>query len=301
MAAQWSSTWSQSRTCRPSPYSGSGSPSSAFVTNSGSTFSGYWLGPYVFEPRVIDAFTANVRTVASTCRSPPAFEALYGLDGMSVSSSFEDEPGSTSPYTSSVDTCTYRAPTADACWRRTYVPRTSVSMNSAAPKIERSTWVSAAKLTIASQPSAAVATASRSAMSLWTNSTSAPSRFARLPEYVSLSRTTTRSPAAARRFAKCDPMKPAPPVTRIRIGRSLDRGDNHQCGRTCEREPDRGDDPCGGITQGESADDPGRRSGREPDCAQACYHVSAIRADADVEAVLRVRLVCPVSEPDGEQ
>src|SRR4051794_22335606 len=53
-------------------------------------------------------------------------------------------------------------------------------------------------------------------MSPSTSSTCAPSRFAGLPEYVSLSSTTTSSPAAARRFAKCEPMNPAPPVTSTR-------------------------------------------------------------------------------------
>src|SRR4051812_24373116 len=43
--------------------------------------------------------------------------------------------------------------------------------------------------------------------------TSQPSRFAGLPEYVSLSRTTTSSPAATIRLTKCEPMNPAPPVT----------------------------------------------------------------------------------------
>ena len=99
------------------------------------------------------------------------------------------------------------------------MPSTSVSMNSAAPRIERSTCVSAAKLTTASQPSPAFATASASQMSPSTSRTSQPSRFAGLPEYVSLSSTTTSSPAASRRLTKCEPMKPAPPVTRIRIAR----------------------------------------------------------------------------------
>ena len=43
--AAWSETWSQSRTCIPSPYIGSGSPASALVTNSGMSFSGCWYGP----------------------------------------------------------------------------------------------------------------------------------------------------------------------------------------------------------------------------------------------------------------
>src|SRR5579884_2168462 len=94
-------------------------------------------------------------------------------------------------------------------------------MNSAGPRIERSTCVSAAKFTIASTPFAARATASGSAMSPWWNSCSTPSRLARLPAYVSLSRTTTSSPFAVRCRTKCDPMKPAPPVTRMRIGLSV--------------------------------------------------------------------------------
>ncbi len=56
-------------------------------------------------------------------------------------------------------------PASRAASSRTWVPKTSVWMNSPGASIERSTWVSAAKLTIASQPSSAAATASRSAMS----------------------------------------------------------------------------------------------------------------------------------------
>ena len=91
--------------------------------------------------------------------------------------------------------------------------------NSWAPRIERSTWVSAAKLTTASHPSPARSTASGSAMSPTTSSTPVPSRFAGLPAYVSLSRTTTSSPPASSRLTKCDPMNPAPPVTSTRIGK----------------------------------------------------------------------------------
>src|SRR5262245_43251178 len=94
-------------------------------------------------------------------------------------------------------------------------------MKSAASRIDRSTCDSAAKLTIASHPAAASATAAGSAMSPRRNSWATPSRFARLPEYVSLSSTTTVSPASASRRTKCDPMKPAPPVTSTRIGGRL--------------------------------------------------------------------------------
>src|SRR5262245_22587682 len=86
-------------------------------------------------------------------------------------------------------------------------------MNSAPLRMERSTCVSAAKFTTASQPSPAAVTAIESAMSPSWNSCATPSRLARLPEYVSLSSTTTSSPRAARSFTKWEPMNPAPPVT----------------------------------------------------------------------------------------
>src|SRR5262245_15135580 len=86
-------------------------------------------------------------------------------------------------------------------------------MKSFGVRIERSTCVSAAKLTIASQPAAARSTVSGSPMSPTTSSAPTTSRFAGLPAYVSLASTATSAPAAASRRTKCEPMKPAPPVT----------------------------------------------------------------------------------------
>src|SRR5438128_10754585 len=64
-------------------------------------------------------------------------------------------------------------------------------------------------------------------MSPTTSRQSQPSRLAGFPEYVSLSRTTTSSPAATRRFVKWEPMNPAPPVTstrtRERVAAAYDR------------------------------------------------------------------------------
>src|SRR5581483_10300641 len=114
-----------------------------------------------------------------------------------------------------------RTPASRAQRRSTYVPCTSVSMKSAASRIERSTCVSAAKFTTASTPAPASATASGSQMSPSTNSASTPSRLARLPAEVSLSRTTTSSPPATSRRAKCEPINPAPPVTSTRMAVSL--------------------------------------------------------------------------------
>ena len=104
-----------------------------------------------------------------------------------------------------------------------WVPTTFVMTKSAAPAMERSTCDSAAKWTTAS---AAGTSSSRRAPSRMSPSTKrrrglsrTSSRLARLPAYVSLSRTTTSAPsrpgyASARaRRTKCEPMKPAPPVT----------------------------------------------------------------------------------------
>ncbi len=75
-------------------------------------------------------------------------------------------------------------PASRAASSSTNVPKTSVWMNASGSAIERSTCDSAAKLTTASQPSIARATASRSAMSASTNSicpAGAPARFSRRP------------------------------------------------------------------------------------------------------------------------
>src|SRR5437899_2291903 len=68
MPAAWSPTYSHSRRWRPSPYRGRGSSSSALVMNSGMSFSGWWYGPYVFEPRVTTASTPWVATHGAEVR-----------------------------------------------------------------------------------------------------------------------------------------------------------------------------------------------------------------------------------------
>ena len=45
MARQWSATYSQSRTCCPSPYTGSGLPANALLIIKGNNFSGNCSGP----------------------------------------------------------------------------------------------------------------------------------------------------------------------------------------------------------------------------------------------------------------
>ena len=116
------------------------------------------------------------------CRSPAAFATLYGLEGLIGSVSAAEPPPARSPYTSSVETWTKRAPVRRTSSSSTCVPKNSVRPKSVAPRIERSTCVSAAKLTIASQPSAASATAAASQMSAAMSSTPVPSRFAGFPE-----------------------------------------------------------------------------------------------------------------------
>src|SRR2546427_4816342 len=62
------------------------------------------------------------------------------------------------------------------------------------------------------------ATSARERMSpLTTSSSSSPSRFCSLP-VAKLSRTRTRYSSDSRRLTRCDPMNPAPPVTRTALG-----------------------------------------------------------------------------------
>src|SRR3546814_10293166 len=89
----------------------------------------------------------------------------------------------------------------------------------AGPSIERSTWLSAAKLTTASGRCSASRRSirSRSPMSPWTKTCAGLSfsdaSVSRLPAYVRASRLTTRTPLATASSTKLPPMKPAPPVT----------------------------------------------------------------------------------------
>ena len=64
--------------------------------NSGMSFSGWWYGPYVFEPRVTTASTPWVTTYDRTSSSPAALAAAYGERGASGSVSTE-RPVSTEP------------------------------------------------------------------------------------------------------------------------------------------------------------------------------------------------------------
>ena len=76
---------------------------------------------------------------ARASRSPPALAAEYGELGSSAARSVQ-EPDSTLPYTSSVETWTTGSTPASrhAC-RSTCTPATLVATNGAAPLIERST------------------------------------------------------------------------------------------------------------------------------------------------------------------
>ncbi len=86
------------------------------------------------------------------------------------------------PYTSSVETWTTRGtPASRQACMRVWVPSTLVRTKSAAPSIERSTWLSAAKFTTRSWPGTTCASRSGSQMSPWTKSWSTPSMLARLP------------------------------------------------------------------------------------------------------------------------
>ena len=119
----------------------------------------------MLQQRVMLTSSPWVRAYARAIRSPPAFAAAYGEFGSSRASSAHD-PVATLPYTSSVDTCTTRGTPASrhAC-SSTWVPTTFVVTKSAAPAIDRSTCVSAAKLTTMSCPGTTVASSPASQMS----------------------------------------------------------------------------------------------------------------------------------------
>src|SRR2546427_2876540 len=137
---------------------------------------------------------------------------------MSGSSSVEGRPGA-SPYTSSVEIWRIRFRSFLRQASRTdQVPITSVRTKSPASRMDRSTWVSAAKWTNASADFVTRSMSLRSHTSPWTNirfrSSLYSLRLFGFPAYVSLSTTTTSSlPAANRRRTKQLPMKPMPPVT----------------------------------------------------------------------------------------
>src|SRR5213594_3577739 len=137
---------------------------------------------------------------------------------MSGSSSVEGRPGA-SPYTSSVEIWRIRFRSFLRPASRTdQVPITSVRTKSPASRMDRSTWVSAAKWTRASADFVTRSMSFRSHTSPWTNvrfrSSLYSLRLFGFPAYVSLSTTTTSSlPVASRRRTKQLPMKPMPPVT----------------------------------------------------------------------------------------
>ena len=111
--------------------------------------------------------------------------AEYGEFG-STGAPSAHEPEAMLPYTSSVDTCTTGpTPASRHACSSTCTPATFVATNGAAPLIDRSTWVSAAKLITASWPGTSDPTTEASHMSPRTNLSRGLSqtgaRFARLP------------------------------------------------------------------------------------------------------------------------
>jgi len=56
---------------------------------SGISFSGWWNGPYVFEPRVTTTSIPKVTWYEQARRSPAALAAAYGERGRSGASSAE--------------------------------------------------------------------------------------------------------------------------------------------------------------------------------------------------------------------
>src|SRR4029079_8074140 len=113
----------------------------------------------------------------------------------------------------------------------------SVTMKPPDARPDESRLVSAAKLTIAWQPSAAPVAVTASAISACTNSCGTPSSRAKFPKFVSRSSTTASSPAATRRFTKSLPRKPAPPGTRTRTPRPYRSAPAHSIWSASGRPP----------------------------------------------------------------
>src|SRR3546814_17058574 len=102
-------------------------------------------------------------------RAEPAFDSEYGERGSSGSVS-RDEPTSTEPYTSSVPMWTTRPTSRRRAMSTTMlVPKQLVVTKSSEPAIDRSTWLSAAKCTTASQDFIAGSRAAGSQLSPLTN------------------------------------------------------------------------------------------------------------------------------------
>jgi hypothetical protein len=113
-----------------------------------------------------------------------------------------------------------RAPAALAASRTVAVPATLIITSWAGSSTDRRTPIWAARWTTTSGCSASISAciAAPSTTSAWCSSTPAR-RFSRRPVERS-STTATSCPSSSSASTTCEPMKPAPPVTRIRMSGS---------------------------------------------------------------------------------
>ena len=129
-----------------------------------------------------------------------------------------------SPYTAQLEARTNRSAPASTAWRTALtVPPWVTESQPTGSSTDCATDGTAARWTTASQPSAAsrMRTSSRTSPSItcspappWAARAHAPSRFSSLPVLKS-STTRTSDPLMSSASTTCDPMKPAPPVTRV--------------------------------------------------------------------------------------
>src|SRR5688572_12536648 len=116
------------------------------------------------------------------------------------------------------------------------------------------------------------------------NRPSRPARFSRAPvERLSITRTLW--PSATRRWTRCEPMKPAPPVTRQVVGLGIGTSSG-RCG-TAGAEPDLGIGLDGALERRAALEHLHVRPGSDADVAAALLHpdarVEAVQPGLDVE------------------
>jgi len=174
---------------------------------------GSCLGPKTLKYRRHAVGSPNARRYASHRCSQHALWAAYGLLGVRGRSSVA---GVAPPYTELLEAITsFLTPARLAASSRFWVPATFASKVSCGlPMLRGTDGMAAWCRTNSADPTAASQSAGfRSVPSTISNDpTGRWERFSILPE-DRLSSTRTRCPSDTSRVTRCDPMKPAPPVT----------------------------------------------------------------------------------------
>src|SRR5439155_18498875 len=174
-------------------------------------------GPYALKIRTTTVSRPFREAISSQANSPTIFVVAYGDAGAGrIVSTFG--LSSEFPYTAAVEAnTTRRTPASTAALRTPRLPWTFVRQYAAGCATLSGTEVFAASWYTTSWPSMAAAKALRFRIEARFTRTSrgTVSRFRRDP--VDRSSRTATSFRAPRRSTRCEPMKPAPPVTRTRV------------------------------------------------------------------------------------